>query len=248
MTRAVLLVAHPCHELLLHGWLQRTRPAVCVLTDGGGRTQLTRDLLQSVGASEGPIFGRFTDAEVYAAILRRDAVFFASLASELADFLVAQRATAIVADATEGYNPVHDLCGVIAGAACQLARRAGAEVAQYEYAVVDGPASLRGESIELDDHELAAKLRDARAIASALLDVDELLARFGEHAFRRETLHRVDDWTAERFAGAPRYERFGEERVAAGRYAHVIRHREHMVPLRDALREWVESARPACVS
>jgi hypothetical protein len=219
---------------------------VCVLTDAGGRIARTRELLRSLQLSEGPIFGRFADRNLYEAILNGDATLLASLATEVADLLVARRASAIVADAAEGYNPVHDLCAVIAGAARDLARRAGAEVTQYEYAVVDGPDSLRGETVDLTDDELAAKIRTARDIAPALGDVDELLARFGERAFRRETLQRVDDWTIDRFTAPPRYERFGKARVAAGRYTTVIRHREHMVPLRHALREWAESAQ--CVS
>ena len=246
MPRAVLLTAHPCHELLLYGWLRRLRPAVCVLTDAGGRIAQTRELLRSLQVPEGPFFGRFTDRDLYNAILGGDASFLSSLATEVADLLVAKRAASIVADAAEGYNPAHDLCRVIAGAACELARDAGVAVTQYEYAVVDGPDSLGGDVIELDDEELAAKMAAAHAMAPELDDVDEMLARFGEEAFRRETLRRVDDWTADGFTGTPRYEHFGEARAAAGRYARVIRHREHMVPLRDALREWLESAR--CVS
>src|SRR5437588_11613418 len=125
MPRAVLLVAYPGHDRLIHGWLSRSRPAVCVLTDGSGhssagRVSLTRDLVRSLHAREGPIFGRFADRDVYAAILDRNVEFLASLATELADFLVAQRTTALVTDAAAGYNPVHDLCGLIAGASCDL--------------------------------------------------------------------------------------------------------------------------------
>jgi hypothetical protein len=124
-----------------------------------------------------------------------------------------------------------------------MARRSGVDVALYEYAVVDGPASLAGEVFELDDDAFAAKMSAARLLSPALTDVDALLARFGEAAFRRETFRPVEDWTTDRFAAGarPRYEHFGEERVAAGLYARVIRHREHVVPLRAALREWVES-------
>ena len=246
MPRAVLLVAHPCHELLLHGWLSRSRPAVCVLTDGGGRIGHTRNLLRSLRLAEGPIFGQITDGDVYAALLRGDLAFLTSAVTALADFLVAAGADAIVTDAAEGYNPVHDLCAAIGGAACDLARCAGANVSHYEYAVVDGPDSLAGEGIELDDEEFGAKMRAVRAMAPALADIEQMLAHFGQEAFRRETLHHVGDWTADRFNGKPRYEQFGEQRVAAGTYAHVIRHRQHMVPLRDALRQWVERA--PCVS
>lgn len=228
---------------MLYGWLRRSRPAVCVLTEAGGRIARTRELLRSLQVPQGPIFGRFADRDLYDAILRGDAELLSSLATEVADLLVAQRAMAIVADAAEGYNPAHDLCGMIAGAACELAHRAGVEVRQYDFAVVNESDALSGDVIELDDDEFAAKMAAARAMAPVLNDVDEMLARFGEEAFRRETLRRVGDWTADRFTGTPRYEHFGEERAAAGRYARVIRRREHLVPLRDALCEWLESAR-----
>jgi hypothetical protein len=41
----------------------------------------------------------------------------------------------------------------------------------------------------------------------------------------------------------PFYERYGEQQVAAGLYTYVIRHREHLKPLADALRRSIESAR-----
>ena len=56
--RAALVVAHPSHELRLHGWLEQTRPCVCVLTDGAGRSgepRLTRttEVLARAGATQG---------------------------------------------------------------------------------------------------------------------------------------------------------------------------------------------------
>jgi len=70
-----LVIAHPGHELRVHGWLEKARPLVFVLTDGSGRSGLprlnsTRKVLLDAGAKTGPIFGRFTDAETYASIPR----------------------------------------------------------------------------------------------------------------------------------------------------------------------------------
>lgn len=255
---AVLFVAHPGHEVLVHGWISRVRPAVHVLTDGSGHTAsgrigLTRDLLRSVGAAPAGIFGRLSDRQVYNAILSGDVPLVSSLIGELASDLIGRGATTVVADAAEGYNPVHDLCRTIVGAACDIARRAGVDVRHYEYPVVDGPGSFdrRSGPIEwhdLDDEALAAKIDTARRLAEQLTDADDLLARFGEQAFRRETFRMVDDWTAPVCADGerPRYERFGEERVAAGYYGQIIRHDEHMIPLRDAVRAWIDSTQ--CVS
>ncbi|HEY2913390.1 MAG TPA: hypothetical protein VGK21_08530, partial [Candidatus Angelobacter sp.] len=38
-------------------------------------------------------------------------------------------------------------------------------------------------------------------------------------------------------SGKPHYERWGEQRKAEGKYASVIRYREHIVPIVTAIRE-----------
>jgi len=237
---AHLLVAHPGHELLLHGWICRNRPVVQVLTDGpAARLQSTADLLRETGARPGAIFGRLSDAEAYAMILEGNVALLFSLVTELAAEIETRRPEIIVSDAAEGYNPVHDLCRLIAGAAIEVA---GAGTKQYEYAVVNTPDSMNGDQLvfELDDAAYAAKMERARRLATLLPDIGELLSRHGAEVYRRETFRRVADWTDIGSGSAPLYERFGEERVAAHRYTRVIRRAEHLAPLRDALRAQVE--------
>jgi hypothetical protein len=241
---AHLLVAHPGHELLLHGWISRNKPVVHVLTDGSGhsaakRLGQTAELLRDAGARAGAIFGRLSDAEAYAMILERNTALLFSLVEELADDLERDQPSILVCDAAEGYNPVHDLCRLIAGAAIAMA---GVGTKQYEYAVVNHPHSFDAAEIvvELDAAEYAAKMEKARAQAASLADIEALTARYGADAYRRETLSPVADWAAIDSDSPPLYERYGEERVAAGRYTNVIRRREHMLPLRDALRAAVE--------
>jgi hypothetical protein len=231
-----LIVAHPGHELLLHGWISRNKPVVHVLTSGT-RLGRTADLLRNLGARPGTIFGRLSDREAYAMILERNSALLLSLVTELAEQLERDQPAIIVGDAAEGYNPVHDLCRLIAGSAIAMA---GASTKQYEYAVVDHPHSFEVIAIDLDAGEYAAKMESARGHAALLADIDDLLARHGADAYRREALGRVADWTALGGDESPLYERFGEERVAARRYTQVIRRREHMLPLRDALRDAVE--------
>ena len=89
------VVAHPSHELRLHGWLEQTRPCVCVLTDGAGRSgepRLTRttEVLARAGATQGAIYGRFTDLEVYSAILNGDGEL-SRVVEELAEMFVEKR-------------------------------------------------------------------------------------------------------------------------------------------------------------
>ena len=76
---AALVVAHPGHEISLHGWLERVKPVVFVLTDGSGqrgvsRLSSTTRVLERAGARRGPVYGRFTDGRIYDALLAGDGV------------------------------------------------------------------------------------------------------------------------------------------------------------------------------
>jgi len=239
-----LLVAHPGHELLLHGWISRNKPVVHVLTDGAANSSGTRlagtaELLRGAEARAGAIFGRLSDREAYEMILERNTALLFSLVEELAEHLNNDRPAIIVSDSAEGYNPVHDLCRLIAGAAISMS---GVPTKQYEYAVVNHPHSFDDAAIvvDLEAAEYAAKMERARRQAGALTDIDALLAQHGADAYRRESFCRVVDWAAIDDGAPPLYERYGEERVAAHRYTDVIRRREHMLPLRDALCALVE--------
>ena len=238
MTRALLLVAHPGHELLLQGWIAQTKPTIHVLTDGSGhgaapRIERTADLLREIGAPAGTLFGRLTDRQAYAMILDGDAELLLSLVAELATSIEMQRPDIVVVDAVEGYNPVHDLCRFIAGAAIEMS---AASAGLYDYAVVGHPSQgADGIVLDLDDAAYAAKMERARRYAPQLPDAAELLARHGAEAYRREALCPVADWRALGAGEPPLYERLGEERVAAHRYDRVIRRDQHMVPLRDAV-------------
>src|SRR3954453_1416524 len=141
---AHLLVAHPGHELLLHGWISRNRPVVHILTDGAAhsaetRLGMTAVLLRDAGARAGTIFGRLSDAEAYTMILERNTALLGSLVTDLAKQLENDRPAILVTDAAEGYNPVHDLCRLIGGAAIAMA---GVRTKQYEYALVNDPDSV----------------------------------------------------------------------------------------------------------
>lgn len=187
--RAALVVAHPSHELRLHGWLEQARPYVCVLTDGGGRSgeprlERTTEVLSRSGATQGAIYGRLTDLEVYSAILNGDVDLFGSMAEQLAETLVHERIEYVVGDAAEGYNVTHDLCRMMINVAVDIAdRRYGRQVANFDFVVVgppdECPAELRDESIwfQLDDEAFARKIKAARGYTPKLaMDVEAALA------------------------------------------------------------------------
>ena len=186
--RAALVVAHPSHELRIHGWLEQARPYVCVLTDGGGRSgeprlQRTTEVLTNAGATQGAIYGRLGDLEVYSAILNGDAELFAGLVDELAQTFADQRIEYGVGDAAEGYSVAHDICRIMIGAAVDLAEhRHGHRVENFDFIVVGSPEEcpdeLREQAIwlQLDDEGFGRKVRAALGYTTELAeDVEEAL-------------------------------------------------------------------------
>ena len=248
---AVLLVCHPGHELRVHGWLEQHRPVVLVLTDGSGSTgagrmAATERVLEQAGARRGVWFGRFSDAAIYEALLEQRLRFFADLARDLADVLVEMGCRLAVGDAAEGYNSGHDVWRLIIDAAVALARpRLALPLENRAFAVAYASLALResvrGEAIHriiLDDAALRRKLQAALDYTELRDDVVTLLQRHGAESFREETL--VDADAVQLADHAPFYERQGEWQVNAGRYRQVIRYRDHLLPVREALAGLVE--------
>jgi hypothetical protein len=258
--RAALVVAHPGHELRVHGFCERARPLVCVLTDGSGaasrpRLAETTALLARLGAVPGPIYGRLTDRELYAALLAGDHERLAALAAELAAVLAVARIEVVAGDAAEGWNPGHDLCRLLVNAAlARLAADGHRPIENLEFPLHAAPdaapepagpaAAPDGCRLVLDDAALARKLAAARAYSGLESEVARALDRHGPEAFRVERLRPVDYGLdlAPRLPEPPLYERYGEERVAAGRYAEVIRFRRHLAPAAERLRAFADGA------
>src|SRR5438094_9237908 len=90
--KAALVVGHPGHELMVYHWMERQRPLYCCLTDGSGgnaasRLPSTRRVLERLGATLGPLLGRYPDQEVYRLLLGQRLDVFVGLAHELAQAL-----------------------------------------------------------------------------------------------------------------------------------------------------------------
>jgi len=182
-----IVIAHPGHEVRIHGFVERERPRVFVLTDGSGRAgqsriDATACYLEKFGARRGAVFGRFSDLEIYSRVLARDFGVFVSLAEELAESCASEGVSSLVGDASEGYNTTHDITRLVTNAVAEMASRArGEAVANYDFPVVRRPdhcpKRLRERSVwlRLDDEtferkiaaafefypELAAETRDA---------------------------------------------------------------------------------------
>jgi hypothetical protein len=258
-SRSALVVAHPGHELRVHGWLERARPTVFVLTDGSGhgrgsRLASTERLLRGARAVPGAIFGRFTDRELYRFLLKGDTDPLKDLVRELAAAFVATGVDSVAADALEGYNPGHDLCRVLTDAAVTLAsRQTGRGLASYGFPLSGAPdacPAALGVSplrLTLDDAALARKLAAARAYPEMAAEVERALAAHGEESFRVECLCPVDPGSGEaeiveRAGSPPYYEAYGERQVALGHYRQVLRLKDHFLPAAQALAEVARTA------
>lgn len=272
---AALIVAHPGHELCVHGWLSAAKPVVFVLTDGSGRQGIPRlssttGNLLAAGAQPGRLYGRVTDSAVYQALLKGDISFFTQLALELAEGLIDGNFDYVVGEAIEGYNPTHDVCCLLTNAAVEIANRVrtAGPIQNFDFAIVrppepgtvdQSPGTVR---FVLDEDSYDRKVKAMRSCpeladeVSAGLDgtglkslemlgdlIDEvrclMKVRGGAASFRIECLRPIAAGFDEPGLNeqAPFYERYAEKLVAAGLYQTVIRYREHVVPVAQALQE-----------
>jgi hypothetical protein len=231
---------------------------VFVLTDGSGHTGQSRvasttGVLAAAGARPGSIYGRFTDAGLYALMKDGDPAPFLGLARELAAALSALEVGVVAGDALEGFNPSHDLCRYILNVAVTLMRQqTGHAPENYDF-LLDGDPRFRPQGtgavlVELDDGALQRKLAAATGYVELKAETAAALERFGTGAFRTECLRPVLDLREginRLEIEPPTYERFGEMRVRDGHYDQVIRYRETIQPLVRAL--WSEAGLEASV-
>ncbi len=245
-SKAILLVAHPGHELRLYRWLEVARPTVFVLTDGSGsaghsRVPSTLSVLGDTGAHAGPVLGPFTDHEIYDAMMHCDIDRLAKVTDELAQAFV--DADLVVTDAWEGYNPTHDVCRVVAGLAVERASQlAGRAIPLYDYAVTERFEARDGDGeivVNLDEEAFARKLAAAYAYSELRSDVEDMLRTHGPEQLRLEVMRPA---AAPKTDFKPFYETRGEQQVAAGRYESVLRYRDHLAPFVDALISAVRTA------
>jgi hypothetical protein len=246
---AALVIAHPGHELRVLGWLQIARPVVHILTDGSGHTNQSRipsseRVLTAAGADRGSIFGRLRDKDLYAALLRHDHSTFTDVADELSAALVAGGVQMVLGDASEGYNPGHDVCRLIIDAAVTRAVAAGGgPIANFEFSLVSRPDTCdetrrdRAIWVQLDDEVFARKMATARAYPELADEVERSIVTLGMDAFRTECLRPAPASTSVPDE-TPYYEMHGANQVTAGHYERTLRYQEHVRPVALALQEW----------
>ncbi len=264
-----VLLAHPGHELVIHEFVARSRPLVAVLTDGSGNTgesriDSTTRVLDAADARPSAFYGGFTDAQCYAGLLARNGDLFIGMAEELADVLVTSRMEMVIGDASEGWNPIHDIWRSVVNTAVRLAsHRLGRDIRNLDFLLFGSHSAAApmcaADAIvmQLDDvaydrklasgeayRELHAEVAAAiKGTTSALVgspslsaELDRRLGGLNGDSYRVELLRPVHDTPAAPFSGDRVYELYGEMMVAAGRYREAIRHDRHLAPIEAMLR------------
>jgi hypothetical protein len=237
--RWAVIVAHPGHELRILEFIARTRPLVAVLTDGSAATGQSRlsqttALLEQVGATPATVYGRLTDRDAYAAMMSGDWSVFLQVALDLCAAFRAHQITAVAADAAEGYNPVHDICRILAESAAGLLR-ANAP-ALFEFDLMGHPdGSGDGIRLQLDDAAFARKLDAVSRYDALAAEAQTAFDAYGVDAFRTEFLRAAPATSLPPASDIPYYERVGDERVRQGRYADTLRYGAHVRPLMSVL-------------
>lgn len=107
----VFVFSHPNHELAVYGLVQRVKPWMIFLTDGGGedRVEQTRQGLARIGLLDRALFLNHAEKEFYTRLLQRDVAYFQGVADQVREILREKGPACVCSDAMEFYNPVHDL-------------------------------------------------------------------------------------------------------------------------------------------
>jgi hypothetical protein len=147
-------------------------------------------------------------------------------------------------DAAEGFNPTHDLCRMLINAAVLLGQRTnGREIANFEFTLTEWeqgcPEPPHDEHClhwTLDDRLLREKIAAAEQYVELKNEVQKAIAQRGEAYFRGECLRRVVTPALScDTSKKPIYETWGERRVLNGEYQSVIRLKQHVLPLVNAI-------------
>jgi hypothetical protein len=225
------------------------------LTDGSGRGSAprisrSRRLLADLQVGVDSSFGNCSDQDVYAAILQRNTAFFCDQTRRLVKAILCHGINFVAGDALEGYNPTHDLCRWITNAAVTMAQRKSAfTIVNCEFLLTESASDANARHsaeclhFELDDQGLTHKLACAFAYDEMASEVRSALDRCGREYFAIECFRRVEQPFVDRpYAQTPQYESWAEQRVATGHYRTVIRHKQHVSPIMEAIRDFAAGA------
>lgn len=246
-SRWLFVFSHPNHEIAVFGLMQRLRPRLVYLTDGGPpqRVATTQAGLQRVGLLGGAVFLNRREDALYRALVDRDVAFWRGLAQDVAAVIAEAKPDRVAADAVEYYNPVHDMCLPVVMAAV---RASGSTAPVYEVPLIrqrsaDGGFSLQApladdrEAILLTDAEWDMKWGTWTEVhGGQLYSLGDLIAAAGRPALEREAVHRArSPLRRPEPAECLRYEVRGKLLAERGKVAETITLDGHVHPVTRAL-------------
>lgn len=159
-----LSIAHPGHELRLHGFLEQAKPWVFILTDGSHRTGADI-MFESIKAidkatkfgSKGkldlksdswkktfkhsfpgnpPEKEHIKDIQIFSELINQKTDFMAAHIAFMAQNFIKYDVDYLVADPSEGFNVVHEINRVMADAAIDLVKgMTGKQILNYDFAI-----------------------------------------------------------------------------------------------------------------
>jgi hypothetical protein len=247
---SLVIYSHPNHELATFGLLQRLRPHMVLLTDGGSeeRLQQTREGLSSIGLLDRATFLNHSEQEFYDALLRRDDRFFAGIAEVVRAHVTRAGAKQIFCDAVEFYNPVHDIGLPIAHAA----RKDNYEASLFELPLIfqtNGPGeslifqrppesrTTESSSIALSEEEFGAKVEARDHVYTILTQqlAPQLRKVPREHWMTEYVFPAREEVPRPGPDTRLRYERRAALLLERGDIAEPILYREHYIPVASSL-------------
>jgi hypothetical protein len=242
-SRSLLVIAHPGHELFVHGWLVQNHPLVLVLTDGSGvgnnsRLACTARNLRQANCECGTLFGRFTDRGFYQALLMKDHDRFVALAYELADLIIDEKITTVVGEAPERFCPASDVTRMLIDTAIGLLARERPSMKSYDFYLrpsrrAEFPRNWPRHTVLLREDRCKQKYQamlrypELQSFVETMPDQDD--------SWKRETLIMSNPWAILGQEASP-IEYSDKIGSNATGLLPSIRFEEHIVPLGEALR------------
>jgi hypothetical protein len=239
----LVISGHPNHELAIFGFLQRLRPRLLFLTDGGAEERVaeSRRALEGLGLLDRARFLGWSEKRLYRALLEHDTATIEDLVASVREEIERSAARQVICESVEFYNPLHDLTLPIVMAASRGI--AGIEIVEFPL-ISQIPAATEVYRVQRFD--------SARDLTELHLTGEEvtakLAARDDHYSCLRRQLGPVlaeldeDDLATEVFAAAPavlrtpgegsllRYEWRGRQLEERGEVEHVITYRDHFLP------------------
>jgi hypothetical protein len=245
----LVVTGHPNHELAIFGFVQRARPHLLFLTDGGGQARVdeSRRALASIGLANRAKFLGWREQTLYNALLATDVAVLLQLVEQVRKELIAIAPRQVLCESIELYNPLHDITLPIVRAAARDMR--DLEIIEFpliaqepsmeeRYRVQRFPLHRTPIAISLHAAELERKLRardheyqSLRRTTGSVLDVSP------QHAATEVFASATEALPTPGRDHVLRYEWRGRLLRERGEIERVITFADHFVPAVMALAE-----------